>query len=69
MISCPFLRQSWMGGLLRRGVFLPTRSVFSSPLAKYCGCRSEMWRNPFSSVPKSTNAAWIAGSMLATRPT
>ena len=69
VISCPRRRASWMGGRSRRGVFLPTRSVASSSSPKYCGCRSEMCRKPFSSQPKSTKAAWMDGSTLTTLPT
>ena len=60
-----------MSGRARRGIFLPTFSTdFSlSPRlpGKYFGCRSEMWRKPLAPSPKSTNAAWIAGSTLTTR--
>ena len=67
-----------MSGRARRGILRPTFSVRSvaspsSPFlppfeaGKYLGWRSEMWRNPFAPSPKSTKAAWIAGSTFTTR--
>ena len=72
VISMPRLSASCIIGRARRGTFLPTFSVVSflppSRLAgKYFGCRSEMWRKPLAPSPKSTNAAWMAGSTFTTR--